>query len=569
MRFLLLLLFPLLACALSPATASAAPPPFRPGPLAYDFADPAKENAVAITVESPLKPVVGYADGVSGSALFDPAKPEATAGTIRVAVASLRFSNEGYSASARGYGLNQDKYPEIVCDLKKIERIKKTGEGAWDGRVAVDFTMKGTTKRLSIPLSVRHFPGRAQERDGRVRFGDLLVVRSTFTVKRSDFNVAPDVPPAVCGDEVELRVAVVGTHVRDEPKAAPVPKPVPAAVPLADRLDAHLGYVREQMREHHVPSAAVAVVRNFEAAPGGGKVDRSVLYPTGAMGWPVAAVVALRLVSDGRLSLDEDVNARLKTWKVPGGRKVTLRHLLANRSGFTFHKYEGYPAGGAVPTLAQVLAGTPPAQTPPAVPATEPGATYKLAAENYTVLQQLIEDVTGKPWNQLLREEVVAPLGGTAENTFSSCAVLRPGGAGVKAALGHAEDGSPVPGGGRAYPELAASGLWTNADEFPEFLADLLSCAAGRPEGRLLDQKTARLLLTRETDEQMWGFGHYERGGTTYLFRGGNTAGYYCHLDADPERGNAVIVFANRNLCWQFANEVRDALARSEGWPGY
>ena len=70
----------------------------------------------------------------------------------------------------------------------------------------------------------------------------------------------------------------------------------------------------------------------------------------------------VRLVEEGRLSLNEDVNERLKAWKVAESeftkdQKVTLRRVLSHTAGFTVHGFPGYAAGGPVPVLTQVLDG--------------------------------------------------------------------------------------------------------------------------------------------------------------------------------------------------------------------
>ncbi|MFX8624375.1 hypothetical protein ABTM07_19560, partial [Acinetobacter baumannii] len=53
-------------------------------------------------------------------------------------------------------------------------------------------------------------------------------------------------------------------------------------------------------------------------------------------------------------------------------------------------------------------------------------------------------------------------------------------------------------------------------------------------------------------------FGFTTEDGHTYYFRGGSTRGYYCQSWLNPEQGNALVVFTNRQLAWPFCNEVRD-----------
>ena len=71
------------------------------------------------------------------------------------------------------------------------------------------------------------------------------------------------------------------------------------------------------------------------------------LFQAGSISKPVAAAGALALVEQGKLALDEDVNQKLKTWKVPDNgftktEKVTLRRLMSHTAGLTVHGFPGY-----------------------------------------------------------------------------------------------------------------------------------------------------------------------------------------------------------------------------------
>ena len=162
----------------------------------FDFADPKGTNTVTIAVDAPIEPVTGIAGGITGSASFDPAHPEKTTGEIRVAVESIQFGNPGYANSVKGYALEGKKFPTLTCKLKKIVSGKEVEKGRFKGVVAVDFTVKGITKALTIPLDVRYLPGLSKERDGRTE-GDLMVVKTTFSIKRSAAASALAPPSAI------------------------------------------------------------------------------------------------------------------------------------------------------------------------------------------------------------------------------------------------------------------------------------------------------------------------------------------------------------------------------------
>src|SRR6201987_4852087 len=78
----------------------------------------------------------------------------------------------------------------------------------------------------------------------------------------------------------------------------------------------------------------------------------------------------LALVQEGKLSLDEDVNQKLKSWKVPENeftreQKVTLRRLMSHSAGLTVHGFPGYAVDEPIPTLTQIFNGEKPANTAP------------------------------------------------------------------------------------------------------------------------------------------------------------------------------------------------------------
>ncbi|MDX1932624.1 MAG: serine hydrolase [Capsulimonadales bacterium] len=567
------LLFPLVLMLLF-ACAAQAETPFKVGAQNFDFADPKGTNSVAITIDSPLEPITGVASGIRGTARFDPDDPRATTGTISVDVSSLRFPNDGYTQTARSYGLEEDKHPAVTCVLKSIRSGKITRRTAetclYEGMVDVDFTCKGVTRRLTVPLKVGFYRGIAAQR-GPDFEGDVINVRCDFTIKRSDFGIAPEVAPILVTEEIGVRVSLVGVANRKVRKPAPPVKAESTDIPI--KIDGKSYTLAERMKFHRVPGCVVAVIRGGNVTGihpfGQASADRAVtgdtLFPAGSLSHPLTAAAVLRAADSGVVDLDRNIDLYLKTWKTPKSplvkdtRGVTLRDLLTQRSGFTYHKYLGYDPAGMLPTLLQVLNGQSPAVTPPASIASEPGKTFNLAMENWTVLQQVAEDVSGQPFDTVMRDLLFQPLA-MKESRF---VVVPPASISERTAVGHDENGSPLTEKWRAYPEVAASGLWTTPNEFAGAMAELLRCLRG--QGKYLTKETAQKLVEpvakdSDGDEQAIGFGITERDGRKILFRGGNTTGYYCQMFADPEKGNACIVFTNRNLCWQLTNEIVDAV---------
>ena len=168
----------------------------------------------------------------------------------------------------------------------------------------------------------------------------------------------------------------------------------------------------QRMVESHVPGVSIAVVHNgviewargFGVAQMGGKaVTRDTLYQAGSISKPLAAMAALHLVQEGKLTLTADVNTFLKTWKIPvapiaSGNPVTLRELLTHTAGFTVHGFPGYAVNDPVPTLVQVLNGEKPANTAPIRLESAPGTKWNYSGGGYTVMQQLLVDTAKEPF---------------------------------------------------------------------------------------------------------------------------------------------------------------------------
>jgi CubicO group peptidase (beta-lactamase class C family) len=176
--------------------------------------------------------------------------------------------------------------------------------------------------------------------------------------------------------------------------------------------------------------------------------------------------------------------------------------------------------------------------------------------EHYTVLQQVVEDLTGRSFDAAIRPYLFAPL----EMTHSLFCPAPPKTMQDRFAIGHTDTGTPLPGGWRVYPEVAASGLWVTPQDAANAFAALFRCLRGK--GTYLKAGTAQELIRplardkSDDDVQAMGFGITDRNGQRVLYRGGNPEGYYCQLYANAEKGSACIVLTNRNLCWQLTNEI-------------
>ncbi|MFN2385904.1 MAG: serine hydrolase [Thermoanaerobaculia bacterium] len=335
----------------------------------------------------------------------------------------------------------------------------------------------------------------------------------------------------------------------------------------------------DRMTFHKTPGISVAVIHGgaLEWARGYGvrqagesePVTPRTLFQAASISKPVAAAAALRLVQEGTLDLDEDVNRTLTSWRVSENeftkeKKVTLRGLLSHTAGLTVHGYEGYAAGEAVPTLAQILDGAKPANSVPTRVDILPGSRWRYAGGGYSVMQQLLVDVTGKPFPELMRETVLRKLG-MADSTYQQ--PLNPKQR-SQAASGHDERGVVIQGRWHTYPEMAAAGLWTTPSDLGRFAIELQQSAAGR-SNRLLSAEMARGMLTPGLGDWGLGFGVKGKGRESRFSHSGSNEGFRATLIAYRETGQGAVVMTNSDNGAALVAEILLGIAKEYGWPDY
>ena len=349
------------------------------------------------------------------------------------------------------------------------------------------------------------------------------------------------------------------------------------AVSIRGRPDTTF-WVFDRMQRYGVPAVSIAVIdggrlawaRTYGVLEAGGsrRADTATLFQAGSISKAITAVAALSLVDAGVLSLDEDVNQQLVSWKIPANewtrsKPVTLRRLLSHGAGINVPSYPGYRAGEPVPTLRQVLDGARLTNTPPVRVEIAPGTEWRYSGGGFTVVQELIVEASGRSFADVLKETVLGPAGMTATLAQQPLTSRRAG----NAAVGQSA-GAPVAGRWRVYPELAAAGLWSTASDLARFGVAVLRAIRGET-GALLKPGTARELATRQIGD--WGLGFALGGGTgagdsATVGHDGSTVGYIARLRLLPATGQGVAIMTNGES-EALLDEIERAVAREYAWP--
>ncbi len=337
--------------------------------------------------------------------------------------------------------------------------------------------------------------------------------------------------------------------------------------------------IEERMAHYGIPGVSIAVIYDnkivWSKAYGVMNKERKepvttqTLFQAGSISKPVAAYGALRIAASGKINADENVNVYLKSWKLPENeftqkQPVTLKHLLSHTGGVTVHGFLGYSPDLPVPTLIQILNGEPPANSPAIRVDKLPGEGFRYSGGGYTIMQQMLIDVEGKPFPQILQEQVLGPLGmtnSTYEQPLSADKL-------PLAATGYVPDGTMTKGERHTYPEMAAAGLWTTAEDLARYAVDVQLAYQGKSDKVLSREKVTEMLTPFIDEHRGLGPGLDRIKEDFYFGHGGWDEGFSSDLVAHRDKGYGVVVLINANQP-EFISELIRSVALTYNWSNW
>lgn len=335
----------------------------------------------------------------------------------------------------------------------------------------------------------------------------------------------------------------------------------------------------DRMAFYKVPGVSIAVIDHgridwtaglgFADVASQRRVTSSTRFQAASISKSVAATAALHFVEAGKIDLDRNVNDYLKSWKIPDNQftreqKVTLRRILSHSAGITVHGFPGYEAGKPVPTLVEVLNGEKPANTEPIRVDTIPGTKWRYSGGGYTVMQQMLIDVLGEPFPDIIERTVLSKFG-MQDSAYSQ--PLREDWRQF-AATAYRADGKPVEGLYHTYPELAAAGLWTTPGDLAHFAIGIQDALAGKSQA-VISKSMAEQMLTRQIDDDGLGVFLDGDGQTLRFSHGGANEGFQCMLVAYARTGQGAAIMTNSDRGGALISEIMFAIAHEYNWPDY
>lgn len=350
----------------------------------------------------------------------------------------------------------------------------------------------------------------------------------------------------------------------------------PQAEPGEDGLGAMT--VTEVMERFGVPGVSVAVIRDFRIhwaegygvadAETGRPVDTETMFQAASISKPVAAMGVLKAVQDGLFWLDDDINDILTSWHLDGGeltrhQPVTPRVLTSHTSGLgDAFGFPGYEPDEPLPTPVQIFEGHERSNVGPLFMEREPMAAYEYSGGGVTLMQQALADARGRPFEEVMREHVLEPIGMT-RSSFEQ--PIHPEND-RNAARAHGNEGESMGAKWHVYPEMAAAGLWTTPTDLARFAIEVQKSVRGE-SNRVLSPVMAREMITPVgVGDFAVGFGLEKMGQGWYFQHGGSNWGFRGLLVAHTVKGYGLAIMTNASRGGAVMAELSRRIQRAYEW---
>jgi CubicO group peptidase (beta-lactamase class C family) len=304
---------------------------------------------------------------------------------------------------------------------------------------------------------------------------------------------------------------------------------------------------------------------HFEFGPSS-PVTAETAFQAASMSKAVAAFGALVMVERGLLDLDTPVNDYLSDWEIPAddgdqAGHITMAHLLGHTAALTVHGFPGYAPDQTLPTNEQVLDGAEPANTDPVRIEGTVGEAFRYSGGGYTVAEQVMEEVSGKEFAELMRELVLDPLE-MYQSSFVQPAKDDVAERAAPAIDGRGERHEDV---WHVYPEQAAAGLWTTPGDYARFLLGISAALQGM-EGALISKQLAERMITPVKGDYGFGVAVTRNGDSVTISHSGSNYGYRCSFNYSPDRKSGFVVMTSADNGATLASEILRSAKRHFGW---
>lgn len=338
-----------------------------------------------------------------------------------------------------------------------------------------------------------------------------------------------------------------------------VQTPLSAQQGWDSHLDAFAAGLSEGVAEDSVGGlvAGVAIDGDLVWAAAFGWADRDRRLPmqtsavsrTGSISKSVTAVLMMRLVDEGVIELDDAVQLHLPEMegmvdRRPGASPVTFRHLASHTAGLVREPDWQESVVGPIDRWEERVLQSIPRTAYDSIP----GARYQYSNIGFGMLGLALSRAAGRPFMQMVDDEIFTPLGMTGSAFVVNGGELEP-----RLAAGYTVRSGVVSGeqparehAGRGY-KVPNGGVYSTVADLARFLGSV----SGVPGLRILEEESRREMIRVQTPEDPsdgYGLGFritVDEEGRRIVSHGGSVAGYTAHMAVDPDAGISVVLLRN------------------------
>ena len=341
--------------------------------------------------------------------------------------------------------------------------------------------------------------------------------------------------------------------------------------------------ILDRMAWYKINGLSIAVINTYkiEWAKGYGwadtaekrKVTTTTLFQPASIGKSIHAAGTMKLVEQGKLDPNKDINDYLKRWKFPydslsRGKKITTFHLLSNSAGLSVHGFDGYKWDQPLPGIVQIINGDPPSNSPPVRSVFEPGIKFLYSGGGYTISEMMVEDITAKKYADYMKQAVLKPIGMT--HTYFNGGLTKEAKTNLATAYRH--DGKSIGCKYHIYPENACgASLWSTPTDFAKFIIELQLSLKDKSNKILTAENTRKLFTPYVSDFYGLGFFIEKKGDEVYFHHTGLNEGFVSDYYGSITSGRGVVIMANTDLASypDITEEIINSVASVYEWKGF
>lgn len=279
------------------------------------------------------------------------------------------------------------------------------------------------------------------------------------------------------------------------------------------------------------------------------RVTDRTLFQVGSVSKLVSAWGVLRLVESGHIALDSPADSYLKRWHMSAGAyevsAVTVRRLLSHTAGINVSSISGVDLGKEIPDLVTELNGRGRGPDWQVRITADPGREFRYSGGGYLVLQLLVEDLTGRPFADYMRTEVLVPLGMTDSSYEWDASVAG------RVATPYSRDPQRDQRH-RLFAGVAGAGLYSSARDLAVLIAAHFPGRDGQPPGRgVIKPATLSSMVTPDDSAVVYGLGYEisrSSDGDALVGHSGSNVGWKANLLLAPNKGIGIAVLTNDDV---------------------